>query len=125
MITRPFTVLFCTLAIALFASCGSETEFSGPVDDDEDLKVATIAYGGEIVQALCSDCHATSADGDSPRADAPPLRHALAHYSADALEEDFRNGMAVNHSDMPTFELTPQSADAVLAYLKSIQAPPV
>jgi len=86
---------------------------------------ATIIEDGRaIAEAQCAGCHAVGAFGASPRGDAPPFRTILTRYRADVLEEELDNGIKLGHPDMPKFQLNPQGASALLAYLQSIQAPP-
>ncbi|MEO0981109.1 MAG: cytochrome c [Pseudomonadota bacterium] len=118
---RPHAPL---VAAALLAACGQGQ--SAPVEeapapsDSADL----IADGREIVEAQCVLCHATGVEGESPRTDAPPLRTVLARFDAEALADDFREGIHVGHEDMPDFEFGPRGVEAVLAYLVSIQERP-
>lgn len=79
--------------------------------------------GRDIAEAQCAACHAVGEYGASPVAEAAPLRRVLARYSADALEEELIAGIQVNHQ-MPDFQFNPQGADALIAYLRSIQETP-
>jgi mono/diheme cytochrome c family protein len=80
------------------------------------------ADGREIAEAQCAGCHAVGPYGDSPNADAPPFRTVLSQYRADVLEEELIAGIRVAHP-MPEFRFNPQSTDALVAYLRSIQQP--
>lgn len=114
---RPVAlVLFAGVLLLAGAACKPRADGAAPA--------AMIADGKAIVDAQCSSCHATGATGDSPRSDAPPLRTVLSRYDANALSDAFISGIKVGHPDMPEFELTPDGADRLLAYLKSIQTPP-
>lgn len=84
---------------------------------------ALIADGQAIAQAQCAGCHAIGASGESPRTDAPALRHVLDDYAPEALAEDFREHIHVGHPDMPDFDFGTRGTDALLAYLVSIQEP--
>lgn len=79
--------------------------------------------GRDIAEAQCAGCHAVGAYGDSPMAPAPPFRMVLARYNAEVLEEELIAGIQVTHP-MPEFQFNPQSADALIAYLRSIQETP-
>lgn len=85
---------------------------------------AQIAEGLSIVTTNCTSCHNVGTSGDSPRADAPPLRTVLANYNAESLADDFREHIHVGHPDMPDFDFGPKGTDEVIAYLKSIQEKP-
>lgn len=79
--------------------------------------------GRDIAEAQCASCHAVGPYGDSPAAAAPPFRSLLSRYRADVLEEELIQGIQVAHP-MPQFQINPQSADALIAYLRSVQEHP-
>jgi cytochrome c len=78
------------------------------------------ADGLEIAEAQCAACHSIGAYGDSPLAQAPPFRTVLSRYREDVLKEELIAGIRVTHP-MPEFQFNPQSVDALLAYMNSIQ----
>ena len=78
--------------------------------------------GREIAEAECAGCHAVGSYGESPNAAAPPFRTILSNYGAEVLEEELIAGIRVSHP-MPEFRFNPQSTDALVAYLRSIQRP--
>ena len=80
-----------------------------------------LAQGELVFEENCVACHATERNGDSPRADAPPLRTVLTDFNPEALAEDFREHIHVGHADMPDFNFNVKETEAVLAYLRSIQ----
>ena len=79
-----------------------------------------VADGRTIAEADCAACHAVGEIGDSPNPQAPPFRTILSNYRADVLEEELIAGIQVAHP-MPDFQFNPQGADALVAYLQSIQ----
>lgn len=81
-----------------------------------------IADGRAIAEAQCASCHAIGASGESPRADAPPLRIILEGESLDAIKADFTEGLHLGHKDMPAFALNPQGVDALFAYVESLRS---
>lgn len=84
----------------------------------------TLASDGRaIAEAQCAGCHAIGEYGASPVPEAPAFRTILTRYRADVLEEELIQGIQVNHR-MPDFQFNPQGADALIAYLRSIQQPP-
>ena len=104
--------------LSLIAACASETAPSG-----SDLAAADLARDGrDIAEAQCAACHAVGEYGDSPVAEAPTFRTVLSRYRADVLEEELIQGIQVNHQ-MPGFQFNPQGADALIAYLQTIQQP--
>jgi len=103
----------------VFAASACSRAPSSPDTVDPDTNY--IRIGEAIVTSQCSTCHTASATGDSPRADAPPLRTVLASYNPSALADDFRERIHVGHPDMPDFNFTVKEVDGLLAYLRSIQ----
>ncbi len=85
-------------------------------------QAALVEDGREIAEAQCARCHAIGSYGDSPNPAAPPFRTALSNYRADVLEEELIQGIRVSHP-MPDFQFNPQGADALIAYLRSVQQP--
>ena len=78
--------------------------------------------GREIAEAQCAGCHAVGSYGESPNAAAPPFRTILSNYRPGVLEEELIAGIRVAHP-MPEFRFNPQSTDALIAYLRSVQQP--
>jgi mono/diheme cytochrome c family protein len=117
MIARAAGILAASAMSALLIACAPHAVDTGTADAIQD--------GRDIAEAQCGRCHAPGPEGDSPRADAPPFRTILARYRADTLTEELISGIKLGHPDMPLFELNPQGVDSLVAYLKSIQEPPV
>jgi cytochrome c len=80
------------------------------------------ARGHLLVQRYCAGCHAVNRTGPSPNAAAPPFRDLSTYYHIDDLAEALAEGILTGHPAMPKFEFPPKDVQAVLAYLKSIQA---
>lgn len=104
---RPF------LALALF------TGFipSATLADDADAA----QRGEELVQNLCSRCHAVGATGESPFENAPPFRDIVTLYDVNDLTEAFAEGIVVGHPAMPVFEFSPETIGDLIAYLRSLE----
>lgn len=81
---------------------------------------ATIADGRTIAETQCARCHAVGASGQSAAQGAPPFRYVLNRYSGASLTENLVEGIRVNH-EMPDFQFDPKGADALIAYLRTIQ----
>jgi mono/diheme cytochrome c family protein len=79
--------------------------------------------GRDIAEAQCAACHSIGTYGESPMAEAPPFRTVLSRYREEVLKEELIQGIRVTHP-MPEFQFNPQSADVLIAYLRSIQQPP-
>jgi cytochrome c len=113
-------------AVCVLAACAAPAPTAAPpasaASADADRQ-ALIADGRAIAEAQCSACHAVGEYGDSPNAQAPTFRTVLSRYRADVLEEELIQGIRVSHP-MPEFQFNPQGADALIAYLQSIQETP-
>ncbi len=80
-----------------------------------------VQTGWELVQDYCSVCHATGAQGQSPHPEAPPFRSLHERYDMDSLAEGLVEGLVSGHPDMPEFEFDPAQAEAIIAYMKSLE----
>lgn len=80
-----------------------------------------VAFGRELAEDNCVQCHAILTDDTSHHPEAPPLRELSARYPLEALEEAFVEGISVGHPDMPEFEASPEQVGALMAYLHTIQ----
>ena len=108
----------CALATSLsagLAACAGQEEAAG--------KAALISDGRDIADAHCAACHAVGSFGDSPNAAAPPFRRVLSDYNEATLQDDLIAGIQVAHP-MPVFQINPKGADALIAYLRTIQDNP-
>ncbi len=103
------------VAVLLLSACASDAE---PTTQE-----LLASDGRAIAEAQCAGCHAIGEFGESPNPDAPVFRTVLSRYRADVLEEELINGIRVSHP-MPDFQFNPQGADALIAYLRSVQQPP-
>ena len=81
------------------------------------------AEGHAIAARHCAQCHAIGPAGRSRHPEAIPFRRLSELYPIEGLEESLVEGLMTGHSDMPEFTLTPEGANALVAYLQSIQAP--
>ena len=87
----------------------------------EAASAAELAQDGrDIAEAQCAGCHAIGVYGESSNAAAPPFRRILSNYRGEVLEQELIEGIRVAHP-MPSFQFNPQGADALIAYLRSIQ----
>src|SRR5688572_19353577 len=105
-----FVIFACALfSLTACASAATEPSTTGLAAD-----------GRDIAEAQCARCHAVGSYGDSPNPAAPPFRTLLGQYRPEVLEEELIAGIAIAHP-MPAFQFNPVSADALIAYLRSIQ----
>lgn len=88
----------------------------------EETPADMIADGRDIAQTQCSSCHAVGLTGASPLKEAPPFRELGLRYHFPVLEEELNEGVHVGHPPMPNFQFTPRGTDALLAYLRHLQA---
>lgn len=111
------------LAILLAAAFVLGACAAQPEPEDGVSQEALAADGRDIAEAQCAACHSIGTYGDSPMAQAPPFRTVLSRYREEVLKEELIEGIRVTHP-MPEFQFNPQGADALVAYLRSIQQPP-
>lgn len=93
---------------------------SDPTQDRQIVEADDLAAGRHVAQTHCAICHAMDQQHESPRPGAPPLSTVLQGYDPDLLASDFIEGVRVGHDGMPVFDLTVIDADALVAYLRSI-----
>lgn len=105
-------------AVFLVSSCNSTNQVVAAEGDE------LVAQGRDIALTNCSACHAIDDERISPRADAPPLLSILTRYESEQLANDLIEGVRVGHDDMPHFDFAVREADALIAYLKSIEHTP-
>jgi cytochrome c len=113
---RAALVAGILVLIGVGACAARSTPKPAPEPALEDL----VADGRTIAETECSSCHAVGETGESPLPPAPTFRTVLSRYRADVLEEELIQGIHIAHP-MPEFQFNPQSVDALIAYLKSIQ----
>lgn len=111
-------------ALALFlAACVSPSQTPPPAVQDVSQTQALVNDGRDIAEAQCAACHAVGTYGVSPNPAAPVFRTLLSRYHADVLEQELIEGIQVAHP-MPEFQFNPQGADALIAFLHSVQVAP-
>ena len=85
---------------------------------------ASLAQQGHaLVVKMCASCHAIGKDDPSPHGAAPAFRNLDRRTDLDSFANRLRRGLISGHQDMPTFRFSRDDADAVSAYVKSIQGP--
>jgi cytochrome c len=73
-----------------------------------------------LLEKNCSRCHSIEAAGQSPLAQAPPLREVYLRYPIEQLEYGFAEGMGSKHREMPQIQFSSEQVSAILNYLGSI-----
>lgn len=84
---------------------------------------SVIKQGHTLVTRLCAGCHAIEKAGTSPRLAAPEFRHLGRKGDVGDLVARLQHGQLVDHEDMPDFRFSSEEAQAIVAYLRSIQGP--
>ena len=103
-----------TRLAALCAVAASTSVFAQETDD------SLLAKGQRLAEANCAICHAISTTGNSPLAIAPAFRDIAVSYDFADLEDAFNEGVATEHPAMPDWQMTPEQAEAIAAYIMSL-----
>jgi len=77
--------------------------------------------GETLARTNCARCHAIGRAGASPLRDAPPFRELHTRYPVEDLSEALAEGIRTGHPSMPEFCFDPDQAEALIAYLKSLE----
>jgi mono/diheme cytochrome c family protein len=81
-------------------------------------------HGQALLEKMCARCHAVGTAGASPNGQAPAFRTFGENklYDPDFVKR-LQEGYSSIHRFMPTFRFEREDAEAVVNYLKAIQAP--
>lgn len=82
-----------------------------------------VAKGKVFVESNCARCHAVGLTDDSHMPEAPAFRTLHNRYPLDSLAEAFAEGIVTSHPAMPQFELSIDTINDMLAYMKSLAGP--
>ncbi|WP_158626061.1 c-type cytochrome [Arsenicitalea aurantiaca] len=77
--------------------------------------------GKALVETYCGACHATGLEDLGPHTAAPAFRDLHRRYDVADLAEALVEGLSSGHPEMPEFEFEPDQAEAIIAYLKSLE----
>lgn len=114
---------FSVFAALTLMSCDYAKKGTQALPKDHPVEVREpIDDGRAIAETLCAWCHAIGESDASPNPRAPPLRLILRQYDPSELKEGLAGGERISHP-MPDFQLDPQDADALIAYIRSVQEP--
>ena len=80
-----------------------------------------VKLGRQIAETYCQDCHAIGKTGKSRFAPAPRFRDLHTRYDVSLLSEALVEGLVTAHPEMPEFEFDPDQAEAIIAYLKTLE----
>ena len=79
--------------------------------------------GEVLARGMCAGCHAIGRTGDSAHPAAPRFRSLGNQVDLSKLAQRIREGLLTGHEDMPMFRFDREDANAIAAYIRSIQAP--
>ncbi|CAO4141026.1 Cytochrome c [Methylorubrum thiocyanatum] len=82
---------------------------------------AGVERGRALARSECARCHAVGRTGASPLRQAPPFRILHERYPVDDLAEALTEGIRTGHPSMPEFRFDPDQAEALIAYLKTLE----
>ena len=77
--------------------------------------------GLRLVERNCGVCHAVTAKGTSPMAEAPPFQDLHLRYDVKNLEEALAEGILTGHPAMPEFRFNPREIRDILSYLRTLE----
>jgi mono/diheme cytochrome c family protein len=106
-------ILRLAIIFLLLATSASVAQDSKPTPLEE--------RGRALAERMCSSCHAVGRRGTSPHVGAPAFRALDRRVDLDTFTDRLREGLTVDHPDMPTFRFTRDDSRALLLYLRSIQ----
>lgn len=101
---------FPTLLVAAVILLGVGQAYAGGIEDE----------GRRFAEDNCQRCHAVGQAGESTLDAAPPFRTFARNWPVESLAEALAEGIMVGHPEMPTFELTTDQIDALIAHLASL-----
>jgi mono/diheme cytochrome c family protein len=80
----------------------------------------TVAEGRRIAQSKCASCHSIDQSSVSPNAGAPAFRDFVFLNEPDWVAYRLIDGMRLGHDNMPLFDFDVGSADALMAYISTL-----
>lgn len=108
-------------SMVMVAALALATGAAGVAAQDGGPDPVVLETGRLLVESNCGGCHATGRTGDSPHPQAPPFRLLHERYDVTDLSEALVEGLVSGHPDMPEFTFDPQDAEAIVAWLKSLE----
>lgn len=84
----------------------------------------TLQQRGEVLaRGMCSPCHAIGKTGNSKHPAAPRFRSLDDQTNLAKLSVRLQGGLLTGHEAMPLFRFSRDDADAMVAFIRSIQGP--
>lgn len=123
-VVRAVTVI---LAGAVIAGCtasppGPQMPGDAGLSATAGLAAEATERGRILASTACSGCHATGMTGESPMAEATPLREIARRRPLDQLEAGFAEGLVTAHPSMPAYVFRAGEIDDLIAYLESLKS---
>lgn len=109
---------------ALTAPSISSAQSSRPSGVADDAIPGSPARGAAFAAKQCASCHAITADGVSPRSDAPPFGEVAKKYADYRLDWELEAIASVGHYAMPAKAMTAIQIADVTAYLRTLYDKP-
>jgi mono/diheme cytochrome c family protein len=111
MLDQAISHLFttCLMTSVLLFSAGAEPD--------------AVERGRQILKDMCSKCHSIDKAGRSPHSGAPAFREIDVRVDLDEFTDRLRKGLHSGYKNMSSVRFTRDDARAIVAYLRSIQAP--
>jgi cytochrome c len=119
---RSIGVSLIALFVAVACAQGPSYTTDRRIAASNEVQITRVVEDGRaIAESRCSSCHAVGLNGQSPNPAAPVFRTLLHRYRGHVLAQELIDGMSIAHAPMPVFQFDPKGADALIAYLESIQ----
>jgi mono/diheme cytochrome c family protein len=80
-----------------------------------------VLHGRALLAEFCGRCHAIRSVGKSRHPGAPPFRTLGRNFDLDQFPRLLERGISAGHPDMPEIKFSVDDANAVVAYLRTIQ----
>lgn len=78
------------------------------------------AKGKAILQDKCARCHSIELTGNSPLAQAPPMRTIYTRFAEKELRAELSEGMVSRHKAMPQIQFSDEDVYAIMTYLYTL-----
>ncbi|MEM8811156.1 MAG: cytochrome c [Pseudomonadota bacterium] len=109
-------------AVCLAAGLGIGHATSTAQEADQPIiDLTSVAFGQALAEANCARCHAVGFGGDSPHPEAPAFWAIEDRRPVDTIAEMLIDRASPKHTDMPTFEIREDQAEALAAWIAWVQ----
>ncbi|WP_442780890.1 c-type cytochrome [Caulobacter sp. SL161] len=110
--------------MALMVPATTIAQASRSAAEADDAIPGSPARGAAFAAKQCATCHAITADGVSPRSDAPPFGEVAKKYADYRLDWELEAIASVGHYAMPAKAMTAIQIADVTAYLRTLYDKP-